>query len=451
MTAVVLPSALLARSTGAPVFSAGVPTTVDGNGQTCTRCHRTFDLNPDRVGYVKVQAFNYKPGEKQNIQVTVYHPEALRWGFQLTARQANDMTKNAGKFTLDPQYRILCSDGPGDGRDVTASSPCPAENQEFITHTQPLTLTGANGMKVFTVEWTAPSADIGDVLFFVSGNAANNNGNNTGDRIYNNGPAGFRIEAEGRTCPNTVRPTLRAAVNAGSRGREVAMNTLIEIYGGNFVAAGTTREARAGDFRNGYPKELACVAVEVAGQRIPLTYVQPDQINAQLPTTLGAGTVQYRVLVNPDRQNQLVSDSGTLTAQNYAPALLTFNGRSVAAANTDGTYAADPSVVQGGRPPKPGEIVSLYATGLGPLEPVWQAGEMPDRASPVRDRVTVTIGGTTLPASEVLYAGAVPGFISGLYQLNVRLPAALSDGDVPVTLSVGGVNSQAGAVLPVRR
>jgi len=44
LTAVFLPSALLARSTGAPVFSSGVPTAVDGNGQTCTRCHRTYEL-----------------------------------------------------------------------------------------------------------------------------------------------------------------------------------------------------------------------------------------------------------------------------------------------------------------------------------------------------------------------------------------------------------------------
>jgi len=229
------------------------------------------------------------------------------------------------------------------------------------------------------------------------------------------------------------------------------MNTLIEIYGSNFVAAGTARQARAADLRNGYPKELACVAVEVGGQRIPLTYVQPDQINAQLPTSLASGTVQYRILVNPDRPNQLVSDTGTITAQNYAPAFLTFNGRSIAAANTDATYAADPAVVPGGKVPKPGDIVSLFATGLGPLDPVWQAGESPDKASPVRDRVAVTVGGTTLAAADVLYAGAVPGFISGLYQLNVRLPATLSDGDAPVTMSVGGVTSSSGTTIPVKR
>ena len=37
--------------------------------------------------------------------------------------------------------------------------------------------------------------------------------------------------------------------------------------------------------------------------------------------------------------------------------------------------------------------------------------------------VTVTIGGTTLAASDVLYAGLSPGSITGLYQFNVRIHA----------------------------
>jgi uncharacterized protein (TIGR03437 family) len=65
--------------------------------------------------------------------------------------------------------------------------------------------------------------------------------------------------------------------------------------------------------------------------------------------------------------------------------------------------------------------------------------------------VTVTIGGTALSASDVLYAGVVPGMISGLYQINIRVPASVTDGNVPLMLSVGGVNSAAGTTLPVQR
>jgi len=141
-----------------------------------------------------------------------------------------------------------------------------------------------------------------------------------------------------------------------------------------------------------------------------------------------------------------------LNVTSYAPALFPFSGSStVAAVAMDGTLLTNPTVVAGARPAHPGEIVQLYATGLGPTNPVWQAGEVPATASQLRDPVTVTIGGTTLAAADLLYAGVVPGYISGLYQLNVRVPASQADGDAPIQISIGGLQSATGMVLPVKR
>jgi uncharacterized protein (TIGR03437 family) len=51
----------------------------------------------------------------------------------------------------------------------------------------------------------------------------------------------------------------------------------------------------------------------------------------------------------------------------------------------------------------------------------------------------VTIGGQ--PA-EVLYAGAAPGLVSGVMQLNVRVPPnAATGGAVPVVIQVGNANN----------
>jgi uncharacterized protein (TIGR03437 family) len=234
------------------------------------------------------------------------------------------------------------------------------------------------------------------------------------------------------------------------------MNTLISIYGVDFATSGTRRSAGAADLRDGYPKEMACVAVEVGGQgaefRVPLIYVSHDQINAQVPTRAVTGDVPMRVVLNPGRPNQIVSDVGNIRLVNYSPALFTFDGKSVAAVhNSDGVVVAMPAVVAGGRPAKPGDILQLYATGIGLTDPVWQAGELPTRTTPLSNPVTVMVGGTALSASDVLYAGVVPGMISGLYQINVRVPASATDGNIPLTLSVGGVNSAAGTTLPVQR
>ena len=63
---------------------------------------------------------------------------------------------------------------------------------------------------------------------------------------------------------------------------------------------------------------------------------------------------------------------------------------------------------------------------------------MPDRTANLSGRLTVTVGGT---AVEPLYAGVAPGAISGLYQINIRLPQSVASGDVPITIAIGGLTS----------
>src|SRR6185295_14729054 len=202
------------------------------------------------------------------------------------------------------------------------------------------------------------------------------------------------------------------------------------------------------------PKALGCIAVEVAGQRVPITYVQADQINAQVPTVTQTGTVNVMVIANPGQPNELRSDVGTVTLQSFAPALFTFNGTSAAALlATTGGIVANPSLFPSARPAKPGEFVSLFGTGFGPTNPVYQAGELSSKTvlAPLRDPLTVTLGGTVLPTANVQFAGAAPGFISGLYQLNILIPDTIPDGDTPITVAIGGSNSVSGVVLPIKR
>ena len=63
----------------------------------------------------------------------------------------------------------------------------------------------------------------------------------------------------------------------------------------------------------------------------------------------------------------------------------------------------------------------------------------------------MTIGGVPVPAADVSYVGLVPQSISGLYQVNVRIPAFVPDGDQPVVITVGGVPSPSTATLPIKK
>ncbi len=441
LVAGLLPIAVFGFSSGPPIPRAGVPG--DAGGQNCSSCHRTFGgANADPAGSVKIEAATYKPGVPQVIKVTVQHPEALRWGFQLTARLKGDDQKMAGTFTVDSNVQVRCS--------PTGNSPCNGA-LEFAEHREVYTHGGVNGSKTFEIEWNPPASEVGEVIFYAAGNAANGDGNLTGDRIYTT----TLTVAAGGACTLTKKPALRGVGDAAAGKPGLSMNSLLSIYGNDFQVAGSSRLAGPADFVGGaFPKQLGCIAVEVAGQRVPVTYVQSDQINAQVPTLTQTGTVNVLVIANPGQVNELRSDVGTISLQNYAPQLFTFNGSSVAAliAGT-ATPVANPSVAASGRPAKPGEIISLFGTGFGPTEPVYQAGEIASSTTPVklRDPVTIAVGGTTLAASDVLFAGAAPGLISGLYQINIRIPAATADGDIPVSVQIGGITSATGTTIPVKR
>ena len=102
------------------------------------------------------------------------------------------------------------------------------------------------------------------------------------------------------------------------------------------------------------------------------------------------------------------------------------------------------------RQPAPaGTVVVFYATGEGQTSPGGSDGRvntsiLPKPVLPV----TVTIGGYS---AEVLYAGAAPGMISGVMQVNARVPSAVVTSNfVPVVLSVGGIASQDKATMAVK-
>ena len=52
-------------------------------------------------------------------------------------------------------------------------------------------------------------------------------------------------------------------------------------------------------------------------------------------------------------------------------------------------------------------------------------------------------------AASVLYAGVSPG-TAGLYQLNIRVPAGLADGDYPISLRLGGFVTPSGGYITVK-
>jgi len=92
----------------------------------------------------------------------------------------------------------------------------------------------------------------------------------------------------------------------------------------------------------------------------------------------------------------------------------------------------------------PGEIVTVYATGMGLSTPAFAAGQLPSGGAQVSN-VTVSIDNVTLNPPSLPYAGVAP-LNAGLYQLNVFLPASLTNGDHTISMAVGGQRSPAGYI-----
>jgi len=101
-------------------------------------------------------------------------------------------------------------------------------------------------------------------------------------------------------------------------------------------------------------------------------------------------------------------------------------------------------------PAKPGDVLTLYATGFGLTTPAFEAGQLPDTIAPTVQKVRVTVGGIELGDADVLYAGVTPG-LAGVYQVNLRLPAETPDGEQTVVVRVGNFTSPPGAYVTVKR
>ena len=366
LTAVLIPISLFAFPNGSPVARTGV---IDG-GSDCSACHKTFaPANSDSRGHMTLELLQpYNPGVVQNLRVIVQHPQASKYGFQLTARfVTGDATIPAGIFvTTGPDTKVVCNDGTPNG----APAPCLENQLKWIEHSAaPRVPVGA--AKSFEFQWVPPSQENGDIVFYASAVAADGNDDVENDWVYT---TTMRISlSQEAACPLTRIPQVRNAVNAGSHAGAFSPNSMVEIYGSDFQAGSRTRQVQVGDLGPGkFPTVLSCIAVEINGVRAPVTYVQQDQINVQAPTLNSTGPVSLVVFANPGKPNELRSPVATVTVDPIAPSLFTFGATKSVAAQFAGTA----NIVDYAHPAKPGDYVTLYGTGFGPTNPRRKRGRL---------------------------------------------------------------------------
>jgi uncharacterized protein (TIGR03437 family) len=235
-------------------------------------------------------------------------------------------------------------------------------------------------------------------------------------------------------------------------------NGLAAAFGSGFAPAATLNVASASNLVNGaLSTNLGGVCVLVGSTRAPILAVTPNQVNFQVPQGAASGNVSVQVVTACGTANPQQSSPQTVTAQSASPEFFYFltssSGQNPIAAvdASTGVYIGTAGLLPSGTfaPAKAGDIVTLYATGLGLTNPAYAAGQLPTAATSIAGTIQVTVGPTTLAASDVLYAGVAPG-AAGLYQINLHLPASIPSGNQPVKITVNGIASPAGGYITVQ-
>ena len=180
--------------------------------------------------------------------------------------------------------------------------------------------------------------------------------------------------------------------------------------------------------RSPFPVQVSGVQVTFDGTPAPLLWVQDSQINAIVPWALTPGT---NTLI-------CVSFGGTQTncltwpVAQTAPGVFTVDGTHAAAVNQDG------SINSATNPAAPGSIVSVYATGLGPISPAQGDGTLVGfplpsnvvQAGVVAEQFVITpfppsLGYRFAPV-PVTFVGPAAYLVAGASQINFQLPTANS-------------------------
>jgi uncharacterized protein (TIGR03437 family) len=206
----------------------------------------------------------------------------------------------------------------------------------------------------------------------------------------------------------------------------------VTILGTNFARVTDTWENAIVDGK--LPTELDGVQVHIGGKAAFIYYVSPTQINVQAPD-VAAGSLP--VTVTDGSGN---TATATVAVVTQSPTFFLWVGKYAVATHRDYTLAVAPGTFSGAQTvaAKPGEIIVLWATGLGPTNPPVPAGiQVPGDQLYATDPVEVTIGSAQ---AQVFGAALSPGF-AGLYQVAIQVPASLADGEYPIKAKIGGLAS----------
>lgn len=245
------------------------------------------------------------------------------------------------------------------------------------------------------------------------------------------GPAGIVS-----TVAPTRAPVMRifgiANAAAGPILGRVVPGEVISIYGPHI---GPATPATFTPVSGVVPNSLAGVQVLFNGVPAPLLYVSDSQINAAVPFGVYSGTVRIvsNGITTPDFPTTIISAD---------PEIFLNPDGTAAAVNQDGTINS-PS-----NPAKAGSIVSIWVTGIASFFTHSTDGQIATTAQDYCCGVEILMvldpnASSGLPPGPIVtYAGAAPGLVAGVIQINFHIAASANN----FSVSAGGKFSNSASI-----
>jgi uncharacterized protein (TIGR03437 family) len=156
--------------------------------------------------------------------------------------------------------------------------------------------------------------------------------------------------------------------------------------------------------------QIGGATITVNGTPAPIFYSSYGQLAFQMPVDAALGTALVQV-----QRDGLTSNTVSVNVGTRAP-------RIIAVVNQDNSV----NLPDGSHPAQAGDVLTIYAIGLGPTSPVVSTGAPAPSSEPLA-RVTGTLvvsfgtGIAAIPATP-FFSGLTPT-AAGLYQVNVAVPA----------------------------
>ncbi len=400
---VALNSVMVASSNGASIFMAGSDGSVllyDANSNTFTASRKDFTA---LSGAYAASNFNqYLVGNVLLDSSLVSMGQIGTGGGTSSGFAFVDQT---GYFTTSPAATGGQSSAPGIIMQVNTANPSGTANLATTMVEAPLL--GTTG-SVFT-RTVAP-------LY----------GRNA---IINLTVSGFTV-LPWTYAASVAPPVLNGVVNAANLSSGIAPGGLISVFGSQLSPVNlATSEIPL-------PTALANSCLTVNGQPVPILFVSPNQINAQMPfesignvtlilRTPGGVSNNFNLQVLPAAPSVFMS--GVAGPQTNLPTIVR---------SDNGLLVTDSNPIHRNS----NEYLVIYLTGLGQTNPAVGDG-LPSPSSPLAvalNTPTVSLGGVQIP---IAYYGLTPGEV-GVYQINVKIPNNIPTGlSIPLSITQGSATT----------